>query len=307
MDREQWTIVLDAVKRASRRVARRHNPKRLRFPDWLIVSMYLWAVLHDRCQSWACDRGNYGGVFRPRRNLPSVSQFNRRMNHARTREVLEQVHEELGGSLTLTGTALSYLDGKPLTVSPASKDPDARRGHVMHGWAKGYKLHAWMSEDRRIPLWCVTPLNAAEAPVAELLVAHGPRELPDRSLTLADQSYDTHDLHKALDRRSGRLLVQPKGGGSAEAPRHPVTLRQMGPARRELLRVCSATPSLLRMVHRQRVNAEGIFGNLCGTSGGLTCLPPWARRTHRVRRWVGGKIILYHARLRVRARLRGEP
>ena len=55
------------------------------------------------------------------------------------------------------------------------------------------------------------------------------------------------------------------------------------------------------MVHRQRANAEGILGNLCGYGGGLAGLPPFVRRLHRVRRWVGGKIILYHARLRVRA------
>jgi hypothetical protein len=55
------------------------------------------------------------------------------------------------------------------------------------------------------------------------------------------------------------------------------------------------------MAMRHRVHAEGILGILCSRGGGLTGLPPWARRLHRVRRWVGGKIILYHARLRVRA------
>jgi len=301
VDRDQWGVVLDAVKRAARAVAK-DSPRgrRPRFADWLVVAMYLWAVAHDRCQSWACDRRHYGGAFRPRGKLPSVSQFNRRVAGERTRRVLRAVHEELAGDLT--ATALSYLDGKPLTVGVASKDPEAARGHVMGGFAKGYKLHAWMTEDRRVPLWCVTPLNVHEVPVARLMVEQV-SELPERSLTLADQNYDAHDLHKELDARNGRLLVNPKGpkgpkGGTKR--RHPVTLRLMGPARRELIELKDRSPALLRTVMRQRVNAEGILGNLCGCGGGLTGLPPWVRRLRRVRRWVGGKIILYHAKLRVR-------
>ena len=293
MGRDEWRIVLTEVKRVARRVGR--PGRRRRFPDWLIVAMFLWAVAHDRCQPWACDRGHYTGAFRPRR-LPSVSQFNRRVNGPRTRLILRRVHEALAGPVT--ATALSYLDGKPLPVGPASKDPDAAKGHVLGGWARGYKLHAWMTEDRRVPLWCVAPLNVDERPVARLLVAQVGR-LSERSLTLADRNYDTHDLHKDLAARGGRLLVEPKGDPAGG--RHPVTLRQMGPARRELLRVRAAHPGLVRMVHRHRVNAEGILGNLCGYAGGLAPLPPWARRLYRVRRWVGGKIILYHARLRVRA------
>jgi len=298
MDREQWKIVLSAVRRAARVVARTHCPKRLRFADWLIVAMYLWAVAHDRPQSWACDGTHYSGVFRPRKALPSISQFNRRINTERTRLILLRVHQELAGDLT--ATAINYLDGKPLVVGVASKDRDAARGHVMGGFARGYKLHAWMSEDRRIPLWCLTPLNVGEVPVARLLVQQV-GELSQRSLTMADSNYDAYDLHKELDVRGGRLLAplrqDPKTGR-----RHPVSLRQMGKARRELIGVQHHHPDLVQMVYRQRINAEGILGNLCGYGGGLNSLPPWVRRLDRVRRWVGGKLILYHARVRVRAR-----
>ena len=294
MESEHWKLIFNSIKRASRRVAAEERPQRLTFGDWLIVAMFLWAVAHDRPSSWACHRGHYSSVFRPRK-LPSVSQFNRRLNCPRTYQVLLRVHEELAG--TITATALSYLDGKPLTVGVASKDPEAARGHVMGGFAKGYKLHAWMSEDRRIPLWSVTALNVNEPHVAEVLVAQTP-ELSERALVLADQNYDTRDLHKQIHQNGGRLLVKPKGDSSGK--RHEVTLRQMGEARRELLRVRATRPDLIRMVHRHRIHAEGTFANLCGYGGGLVSLPPWVRRLHRVRRWVGGKIILYHARLRVR-------
>jgi hypothetical protein len=323
VDPEEWKIVVAAVRRAARAEAGANPPvRRPRYPDWLVVAMFLWACGHDRCPSWACDRSHYGSAFRPRGRLPSVSQFNRRMNEPRTWAVLQRVHDAVGGG-PVTATALTYLDGKPLTVGVASKDPDAKRGRVMGGFARGYKLHAWMTEDRRFPLWCVAPLNAHEAPVAELLVAHGGgggEPLSPRSLVLADRNYDARGLHKRLDARGGRLLVWPKDGGrraraarakatgsggtgaghAPDAGRHAVTRRQMGAARRALLAVCAARPGLVRLVHRQRANAEGILGNLCGYGGGLTGLPPFVRRTHRVRRWVGGKIILYHARLRVR-------
>jgi hypothetical protein len=297
MEHLAWAEVLVAIKRASREVGKKYRLKCLRFGDWLIVAMYLWAVFHDRCQSWACDRSHYGAIFRPRK-LPSVSQFNRRMNHPRILEILQRLHEDLAGPLTTT--ALNYLDGKPLMVGVGSKDPDARRGHVLGGYAKGYKLHAWMTENRRIPLWSVVSLNHHEVPIAKELVACVP-QLSHRSLTLADQNYDSHDLHKLIDQHQGRLVVNPKG--SPDGKRDRSQLRRMGPARRELLRVKAKTPSLLHLVHRQRINAEGILGNLCGYGGGLCGLPPWVRRLHRVRRWVGSKIILYHIRLRVRRQL----
>jgi hypothetical protein len=294
MDREHWKRLAQAIRRAVRVVQRSNPPpRRGEFSDQLIVSMYLWAVAHDRPQSWACDRTHYSGIFRPRQ-LPSVSWFNRRLRHERTRMILEQLHRELGGDLA--ATALSYLDGKPLLVGAASKDRDARIGHVMGGKGKGYKLHAWMSEDRRIPLWCVTPLNVGEPRVAQVLVSQQLTRFSERSLTLADQNYDSHALHKALAARNGRLLLPPKGEGKSLQQRHPVNLRKMGAARRELIAVSIANPSLMRMVYRQRVNAEGILGNLCGYGGGLTHLPPWVRGLERVRRWVGGKIILYHVR-----------
>ena len=45
-------------------------------------------------------------------------------------------------------TLREYLDGKPLTVSPVSKDPQAARGKITGGFAKGYKLYAFVNEQR---------------------------------------------------------------------------------------------------------------------------------------------------------------
>ena len=293
MDRVPWKVVLSAVKRAARRLPR---DRRLTFGDWLIAAMYLWAVAHDRCQSWACDRAHYPGWFRPRK-LPSVSQFNRRVASDRVRRVLQDAHDDLGGPLV--PTALSYLDGKALAVGPTSKDPDARRGRVAGGFAKGYKLHAWATEDRRVAVWCVLPLNAHEAVAARELLVPAMPALSPRALVLADGNYDDKALHAAVAARGGRLLTRPRGWG-----RHRTTRSAMGPARRQSLAVWgdrARAGVLARSVYRRRIAVEQTFASLCSCGGGLGPLPGWVRRLPRVRRWVGAKILLYHARLRARA------
>lgn len=288
MDRGHWKIVLSAVRRAARAVPRN---RRLTFPDGLIVAMFLWGVAHDRPLRWACDRTHYGPVFRPRR-LPSVSQFTRRVKTEPVQRILQRVHEQLARPGQITG--LSYVDGKPLVVGVASKDPDAARGRVMGGWARGYKLHAFMTEDRRIPVFAVSPLNVHEMPVARQMLPHLPPFSP-RMLLLADGNYDAADFHKDVDRHGGRLLCKPRGFA-----RHEVTRRQMGRARRECLAVWSEQPGWAKVVYQQRIHAEGVWSNVTSYGGGLGPLPAFVRRLPRVRRWVGAKIILYHARLAAR-------
>ena len=117
-------------------------------------------------------------------------------------------------------------------------------------------------------------------------------------MLLADANYDAHDLHKDLTSRGGALVTNLRGSAT-----HPVTLRQMGPMRRELLALNETNKSLVRMVLRYRVEVERTFSNLTSYGGGLAPLPSFVRRLPRVTRWVGAKIILYHARLTLRNRL----
>ena len=57
-EREPWHAVLSAVKRAARRLPK---PKRRpKFPDWLVVALFLWAAWHDRCLSMARGAGTGG-------------------------------------------------------------------------------------------------------------------------------------------------------------------------------------------------------------------------------------------------------
>jgi hypothetical protein len=305
MDQTIWANVTAAVDRALRAVPRRG--RRPVYADRLVVLMLLWAVWHDRCLSWACDRSHYGALFRPRA-LPSISRFGRRVKGGRVRAVLSRVHADLAAR----GTAgppdlLSYVDGKAVAVGPVSKDPDARRGRAGGGFAKGYKFHAFVDERRRVVVWCVTPLNADEKLVAAELLGHVPPggggcDAPAgvalcAPLTLGDRNYDSADLHRAFAAR-GRHLLTPLRGERFVGPggRHPRTLAALGPARREAVAAWAACPDLARYVMKGRNNVEGTFSVL-SLACGLDRLPGHVRRLPRVTRWVGCKVILYHARL----------
>jgi hypothetical protein len=304
MDRVLWVELLVAVKRAARQIGWNGGRRRPRYSNWLIVAMYLWSVWHDRPLCWACDRAHYNALFRPRR-LPSVSQFTRRIKSDDCQRILQRVHDRFAQRGLMTDEG--YLDGKPLLVSPVSKDRQAKRGKVSGGYAKGYKLHAFVNERRRIVVWSVSGLSADEKTVALHLLAHLPPMTPD-ALILKDSNYDSAPLHKvATALLPHAKLVGPLKGQQrvvGDAGHHPVTLRQMGAARRELVAAWAHCPDLVRLALRSRDTIDRTFGVLCCTAGGLgTALPPWVRTLDRVRRWVGAKIILYNARLAVQDRL----
>lgn len=304
MDRDIWSIVMTEIRNAARQLRQRWH-RRPDFPDWLIAAMEMWRAVHDRSLTWACDRSHYGPLFRPRKRtsdgrcLPSVSQFSRRVKSEVIDAILQRVHDRLSGR-GVEVPAVRYVDGKPLTVSPVSKDPDATCGHITGGFAKGYKLHAFVGENRRIQVWSVVSLNVAEQSVALAMV---PALDPSPGgLAMADSNYDSAPLHKALAAFTGERLLTPLKGQQRVKPggHHPVTLRQMGPQRREAVRVWSEHADLAEYVLKQRNNIEGVFSVMTVACG--LALPPHVRRLERVRRWVGMKIILYHARLEAQER-----
>ena len=307
MDRELWAEVRGAVTRADRAVPRAGR-RRPTYADRLVVLMLLWAAWQGKCLSWACDRLHYGTLFRPRR-LPSVSRFARRARTDRVRGLLQHVHDDLARRGTPPPVGLlDYLDGKALLVGPVSKDPDAKRGRASGGWGKGYKLHAYVNEFRRIVVWAVAPLNADEKVVAAELVAClpvGPAGHADAPtavalaapLTLADSNYDSGPLHAAFAAR-GRHLLAPLRGQNQVRPggRSAKKRAAMHPARREAVAVWEGHRPLAAYVLKARVAVENVFSVL-SLAGGLDRLPPFVRRQDRAVRWTGCKIILYHARL----------
>jgi hypothetical protein len=280
MSSHEWRRLYQIIQRAHRRLPR--PQRRPLYSDALIVAMYMWAVLHDRPQVWACERRNYHRPFLPRR-LPSVSRFNRRIRSERCRMILRSV-ERL--SRAPVGSELQLLDGRPLSVGACSKDKQARAGRVYGGFARGYRLHACMSEEGYFLAWKVTALNTAEKRVAaELLQYTRPS-----GLVLADGNYDAGYLYDQVASSGGQLLATPrKGAGGGHRP--------LSPHRRMALYLWASHAPWIRA---QRKAIDRFFGQHSSYGGGLSPLPAWVRTLDRVERWVRAKIILYHVRIRLR-------
>lgn len=265
MDCELWRIVTRTVVRVNRQLPR--IGRRPRYSDVLMVRMMLWTVWHDRPLSWGCDRRHYGSLFRPRQ-LPSVSQFCRRLRTARVQHMLEAIHEQLSDC-----------------------DRDAKKGYADGSFRRGYRLHAWATDDGRIPRFALKSMNVAEPSTA--------RELTDRiepgTLVLADANYDSAPLYRAVNGRGAQLLTPLKGQA-----RSPQQRSRMGPARRRAIQWWQQRPAYCQKLLAQRYQIERIFAALTNFGGGLSPLPSWVRRERRVWRWVAAKLIIYHARLLLR-------
>ncbi len=286
MDREIWRLLGAAVRSADRRV--RRFGRRPLYTDQRIVKMYFWSVWHDRPLCWACDRRHYNTMFRPSQ-LPSVSQFCRRMKTQRIQAMLAATHEYL--TRRDTPVPLSFLDGMPLPIRYWSRDRDARVGYASKGFARGYKLHAWAASDGRMLAFSVRPMNEGEAKIARDFAEH-----PDMGgLVLADANYDSQRLYQTLGMQGAQLLTPLKRIAVNSGP-----LRRMGPNRRFAIGMNERLGRGYRALLDRRSGIERFFSALCCFGGGLTTLPSWVRRLDRVTRWVGAKIAIYHARLRVR-------
>lgn len=233
--------------------------------------------------SWACQRSSYNGWFRPRQ-LPCAGQFSRRVRSPRVEAILNGVHARLSRMEDLT--PVLYLDGRALLVSHYSKDREARTGPAPGGFGRGYKLHAMVTQDRRVPVWSVMPLNVSEKVVAAELVDW----TRPSGLVLADGFYDSGTLYDQVSSYGGHLLTPlPQNAGRGH--------HRQSSAR---LAAALAWKGVAGYVFRDRIHVEGCFGNQSSFGGGLGPLPAWVRTLPRVRRWVGAKLTIYHARLHLR-------
>lgn len=284
MDQSQWKRLVQLLKQACAQLPR--PQRRPKYSDLLIAKLYFFAVASDRPISWAADRDNLNRRWLRPGSLPSVSQLNRRVGEDRFQLLLQKLHT-LQSASEFSGTLM--IDGKALCVSPVSQDRDARVGYIPGGFGRGYKLHAVVSDDGKIPVFSVMPLNRHEMHVASAMLESCPRLIESGTIVLADGNYDAADFHKQIDAAGGWLITAPRGFA-----KHEVTLRQMGAARRTLLQCWQQARDLMKRVYKQRQGIERTFGQLTSIPGLLSSLPAFVRNLARVRRWVGAKICLYH-------------
>lgn len=249
--------------------------------DLTVVSVLLWAALHDRPVSWATVADHWPGDLRPR-PLPSQSCMSRRLRTTAVCLLVDRTHDLLRQRLPQHDIKL--VDARPLAVGGCSKDPDARRGYGAGLQQRGYKLHLLCDSGGSVDRWLLTPMNGSETHAAGLLLEHG----PPAAYVLADGAYDVNPLYQQAAERGSRLLALPrhkKGLRPGHRPHHPQRLENWHWTRstkgqRTLRRVRSAI---------ERVNAWQGMAHI-----GLRQPPHHVRRLHRVTLWVAMKIILYH-------------
>jgi len=264
-----------------RETAKTCRRSHVHFSDAVIVTVFLWAVLHDRPVEWACQPKNWKGTSRRPVQFPAESTMSRRLETPSVQAFQVALEQRVRGA----GDAglIQMIDGKPLTVGGCSKDPDAKAGRT----ARGYKLYAIWS-DRPFPeAGDVRPLNVNEVRVAYDLV---PR-LTGEGYLLGDTQYDSNRLYD-LCGVSHHQLVAPRRSTAKGLGHHyqsPYRLQALDLWRRNFGRELWAL----------RTNIERLFGNCSSFGGGLAPLPAWVRRSHRVKRWVWAKLLINANRIQL--------
>src|SRR5262249_55576589 len=208
----------------------------------------LWAALHDRPVSWACDPRHWDTTDLRPRIIPSERTMSRRVDGVATGIFWRALEQRLRHSDQ--PALLSFLDGKPLPVGGNSKDPDARWGRGAGGIAKGYKLHAVWSTGVLPEAWEVTPLNVGEKAVAYRLIG----QLHYGGYLLADGEYDASYLYDRAFAQ-GYQLVAPfrkaKNPGSGKHYQSPHRLHSIDLMRHDYG----------RSLYKVRTQIERSFGN----------------------------------------------
>jgi Transposase DDE domain len=284
MERELWKSLYQLARRLDNSWK---QGRHLRYDAAVIVAVYLWAVIHDRPTSWACDPKNWVGVTPPD-PLPPQPRMSVRLRSKNVQALWEAIDREMVAACQAAVGWLMVIDSKPLPVGPYSKDRNARKGWIAKGkWARGYKLHLIWS-DAAYPLaWEVTGLNESETTIAKQLIKRVHKE----GYLLGDKIFDSNELYAAAG-AVGLQLVSPKRrpGGYGHRRHSPYRVRAQ-----DLLH--SAFGEAL---YEERDQIERHLGQLTNFGGGLAPLPNWVRRPHRVRTWVHSKLLINARRTQLR-------
>jgi hypothetical protein len=281
MERQLWPALYHLVMTvggAVRQVGVTYQPH-------IIVLVHLWAALHDRPASWACDPRHWAPTTLRPAALPAPATISRRLRSLAVGVLMRALTEPLRE--VLPARLVQALDGKPLPVGGASHDPDARNGHGAGKIAKGYKLHAIWGGRPLPEAFAVEPLNVCETKAAERLLP----ELAGRGggYLLADGEYDANAVFDAAG-AVGYQLVAPR-----EKPEAGLGHRRQSPFRLRCIELLRG--QFGQEVHALRGAIERSFGNATSFAGGLGPLPPWVRRAHRVWRWVCAKLLINAMRI----------
>lgn len=280
MERELWAVLYHTVCD----VARGFQQKYVQIPGWVLLVTMLWAALHDRPVSWACREENWSTTRLRPLHLPSPATMSRRIDRVGLGLLWRAVEHQLRQLSAAQPALASFLDGKPMTIGGASKDPEARYGRAAGAMAKGYKLHTVWSTRALPETWEVTPMNVAEGTVAQRLLP----QLTGSGYLLADGNYDANTLFD-LAWQQGYQLITPLPKGQQLGHRYHSPHRRRSIA---LLRT-----EFGQSLYRLRIHIEQAYGNATSFAGGLAPLPAWVRGLERVRTWVWAKLLINAVRV----------
>lgn len=246
-----------------------------------ILTVYFWAVVHDRPTVWATKSENWPDDLRPK-CLPSQSMMSRRLRMPACVLLMTEVEQHLIVLLGLGKRLVRAIDGKALGVSRVSTDPDAAYGRGAGGMQNGYKLHAIWADGPMPLAWGIAPMNTSEKKMARRLI----ESQPGGGYLLGDAQYDANYLYDGAEAEGFQLVAKKtpsRGkGGLGHRPHAAGRLRSIA-----LLKTTFG-----RQLYKQRRAIEASFGTLVSFGGGLASLPAWVRRFHRVRHWVQAKLII---------------
>jgi Transposase DDE domain len=283
MERELWPPLYRLIEE----IARDIHQKYVRHQPGVIVAVLVWAALHDRTVSWACDPRHWDTAAVRPPWLPSASTVSRRVDGVAVGVFLRMLGERVRGRVR--AAVVAVIDGKPLPVGGNSKDPDARFGRGAGGIAKGYKLHAIWAEGPLPEAWEVTAMNGCEKAAARRLL--GEPAVRGAGYVLGDGNYDASPVYDAAAAAGRQLLAPCRKAATPGCGKHYQSPHRL--AGLAMLRTARG-----RRLYRRRTGIERRFAHLTGFAGGLAPLPSWVRGSARVRSWVWAKLIINGVRIR---------
>jgi hypothetical protein len=279
MERELWPHLYQSIHS----VGRGFHQKSVQYQPWVIVMVLIWAALHDRPMSWACQSKNWSTTKLRPLQLPSDSTVSKRAKSAGVAMFLHALEVTLRD--TQHPQLVALLDAKPLPVGGATKDRTATYGYAAGVMAKGYKLHAIWAR-RCIPeAWEVMPLNVSEVTMAKELVTR----LHDGGYLVGDANYDGNELADIAGAHGYQLLAPP-GSPNAGMGHH-----YQSPYRLRGIQLLYDRFGQDLSAYRRQIERD--FGNSVAFAGGLSPLPAWVRTISRVRNWVWAKLLINATRI----------
>jgi hypothetical protein len=287
MELERWAELSAAIsavaagwKRRPKDTPRRTRPEGHAPKDThgtaLVVRVYLWAALHDRPVSWACEAANWTDRTLPE-VLPDQSTMSRRTRRDDFMAFQERVGERLNGKTAVPGLVpalvpglvpglvpalvpglVEVVDGKPLELPNHTTDRDATWGRGVGRTSVGYKLHAISSPGNAMPdAFAITTLNVCEKRMAARLLkrlgpaggcGYGrqllcPRARPGTGL--GHRYVSPHRL-RAIEMLESPAAVNPFGAAPVRSPHgHRARLLRHGLLRRRAGRTAPVGPAHL--------------------------------------------------------------